>query len=524
MLPSISLGIVFVLGLAVSHLLIPLARSLALRWGLVDQPDGRRKLQGHAVPLTGGLAIFLAAVAVLGLAAVMPGPLGEALAGKGVGLLGLLLGAVVICTVGIADDLGCLRGRHKVLGQVAAVGVVLFFGVRIESIRLFDVTLDLGLLAIPFTAFWLLGAINALNLLDGMDGLLGSVAGILCMALGGMAYLMGDLATAAVAATLGGAVLGFLRYNFPPASVYLGDCGSMLIGLVVGVLAIQSSLKGPATVALAAPAALLTLPIFDTAAAIIRRKLTGRSIYCTDRGHSHHCLLRSGMSVRVALLVVSGLSLVTVFGVLASVAWNNEVIALLAAAAVVATLVATRLFGYAEFQLLRRRLANLVASFFDPPGAEARDVAVRLQGTADWGDLWLRLTETARTLELLSVELDVNAPAIQEGYHARWDRPGDDDEGINRWRADIPLRADGRPVGRVEITGEHDGECIPETIAVFGKLIAEIEQTVTVLATRYQAAGRVLSNSHRNGSRKEVTIKGANEGRLLCSDRVQSNV
>jgi UDP-GlcNAc:undecaprenyl-phosphate GlcNAc-1-phosphate transferase len=501
-----SLGIVFVLGLGVSLLLIPLARLLALRWGLVDQPDGRRKLQGQAVPLSGGPAIFLAAVAVLGLAAAMPGPLGEALVDKGVGLLGLLLGAVVISAVGIADDLRCLRGRHKVLGQIAAVGVVLLFGVRIESIRLFDVTLDLGLLAIPFTAFWLLGAINALNLLDGMDGLLGCVGGIICLALGAMAFLQGDLATAAVAVSLAGAVLGFLRYNFPPASVYLGDCGSMVIGLAVGVLAIQSSLKAPATVALAAPAALLTLPIFDTAAAIVRRKLTGRSIYCTDRGHLHHCLLRSGMSVHVALLVVSGLSLVTVIGVFASVAWKSESIALLAAAAVVATLVATRLFGYAEFQLLRRRFADLLASFIAPPGTEARDVAVRLQGNADWGELWLRLTESARMLELLSVELDVNAPVIHEGYHARWDRPGGDDEGTNRWRADIPLLANRLPVGRVEITGERDGQCVSEKIAEFGKLIAEIEQTVTVLAVRHQDPVRASVSSHRNGSRTEVSI------------------
>ncbi len=506
MSPEISLAIVFALGLGTALLLIPPARSLARRWGVVDQPDGRRKLQGQAVPLIGGLALFLASLAALGLAAALPGPLQQALAVKCTGLLGLFLGAVVICVVGVADDLHFLRVRHKFLGQLLAVGIVLGFGVRIESIRLFNFSLDLGLLAIPFTIFWLLGAINALNLLDGMDGLLGSVSGIICVAMGGMALMQGDLATAAVAASLAGAMLGFLRYNFPPASVYLGDCGSMLIGLVIGVLAIQSSLKGPATVALAAPTVLLTLPIFDTAAAIIRRKLTGRSIYCTDRGHLHHCLLRSGMSVRVALLVVSGLSLVTVVGVFASVAWHNEGIALLSGAAVVATLVMTRLFGYAEFLLLRKRFGNLFASFFSSPRTQARDVTVRLQGTEDWGELWLGLTECARRLDLLTVELDVNAPAIQEGYHARWDRPGRDDEGTNLWRADIPLLANGLPVGRVEITGERDGRCVSEKIAAFGKLIAEIEEKVSGLAVRRHAGGRATGTPHRIGSRKEVTI------------------
>ena len=342
----ISLLILFAAGFGVSLLLVPSTRMFARRWGLLDRPDGRRKLHGQPVPVTGGLAVLAASVLVLGLAAAVPGPLSQALAGKGPGLLGLLLAAVIICAVGTADDIHRLRGRHKLLGQLAAAGIVVLFGVRIESLRLFDYQLELGLLAVPFTLFWLLGAINALNLLDGMDGLLASVGGIISLALGVMALLEGDAATAAVAVVLAASVLGFLRYNFPPASIFLGDCGSMLIGLVVGVLAIQSSLKGPTTVALAAPLALFTIPIFDTAAAILRRKLTGRSIYCTDRGHLHHCLLGHGMSSRLALLVVAALCLVTVVGVLASIAWRNDGIALVAATTVIATLVLTRLFGY----------------------------------------------------------------------------------------------------------------------------------------------------------------------------------
>src|SRR5262249_45160095 len=131
-----------------------------------------------------------------------------------------------------------------------------------------------------------------------------------------------------------------------------GDAGSMVIGLVIGVLAIRSSVKGPATVALAAPMALLIIPIFDTTAAIVRRKLTGRSIYSTDRGHLHHCLLRNGLSRLGVLGLVSSLCLLTVLGVLASIAWNNEALALLSAAAPIAILILTRLFGHAELMLV----------------------------------------------------------------------------------------------------------------------------------------------------------------------------
>ncbi len=485
LLPLLAL---FACGVGINLLLIPAIRALALQGGLVDRPDGRRKLHGHSVPVAGGLAVLAASVAVLLIALVVPGPVGEAMGEKSAGLLGLLLGALTIGAVGVADDLRCLRGRHKLMGQLLAVGLVVAFGVRIEGVRLFDWQVELGLLAIPFTVFWLLGAVNALNLLDGMDGLLGSVGGIILLALGGMALMKGDASTAAVAFVVAGAVLGFLRYNFPPASIFLGDCGSMLIGLVVGVLAIQSSLKGPATAALAAPAALLTIPILDTAAAIIRRKLTGRSIYSTDRGHLHHCLLRRGMSVRLTLLLVSALCLVTVAGVLASVAWNNEILALISAAAVVLTLAVTRLFGHTEFVLVQRRIISVVVSFLSPPRREARQAALRLQGSADWSGLWARLADCAARLDLRSVCLNVNAPAIQEGYYAVWTRGDDGEEDEQElWRAEIPLNACGQTVGRIEVRGRRDGQCVATKIAAVAHLVAEIEEAVSGLALRRHA-------------------------------------
>jgi UDP-GlcNAc:undecaprenyl-phosphate GlcNAc-1-phosphate transferase len=498
----------FAAGVLGTLALVPPLRALARRWDLVDRPDGRRKLHGDAVPLSGGLTVLAVSVAVLGLAAVAHGPLGDALAAKATGLVGLLFGAVTICAVGVADDFRRLRVRHKLLGQAVAVAIVLASGVRIETVRLFDWHLDLGPLALPFTLFWLLGAVNALNLLDGMDGLLGTVGAIISLALGAMALMQGDVATAAVAVALGGALAGFLRYNLPPASIFLGDCGSMLIGLVVGVLAVQSSLKGPATVALAAPTALLTIPIFDTAAAIVRRKLTGRSVYCTDRGHLHHCLLRRGLSIRSALLVVSGLCLVTVLGVLGSVAWNNEALALLSAGAVVATLVLTRLFGHAELLLLRKQLTAVAASFLTRNGGAAREVAVRLQGSADWGELWARLTRCAARIDLQSARLDVNAPAIQEGYHAVWSRDGvrGDDDGQGLWRAEIPLAACGQTVGRVEVAGRRDGACVSAKIAELARLVAEIEEAVASLVVRHDAAQpRPTQPPHRNGALKEAT-------------------
>jgi UDP-GlcNAc:undecaprenyl-phosphate GlcNAc-1-phosphate transferase len=279
-----------------------------------------------------------------------------------------------------------------------------------------------------------------------------------------------------------GALLGFLIYNLPPATIFLGDSGSILIGLVVGVLAIQSALKGPATVALAAPLAILTIPIFDAAAAIARRKLTGRSVYTTDRGHLHHCLLRRGLSGRGVLVVVSVLCLLTVAGALVSLCLNNEVFALISAVLTVGILIVGRLFGYAEFLLVRGRLAMLAASFLRRrPSDTARVTEVRLQGSVNWQDFWRDLTEYACQLNFGAIQLDVNAPAIHEGYHARWQRLCEESENPGVWRAEIPLTLGGQTVGRVEVIGQRDGQPVWLKIAALTRLTDGLDARVAAL-------------------------------------------
>jgi UDP-GlcNAc:undecaprenyl-phosphate GlcNAc-1-phosphate transferase len=406
----------------------------------------------------------------------------EALADRWLKFTGLAVAAVIIAAVGVADDYRGLRGRYKLMGQLLAISVVVVCGVEVQSIRLFDRIIPLGPLAIPFTVFWLLGAINSLNLIDGMDGLLGSLGFIICASLALMAKFVGQDQAAIIATTMAGSLLAFLCFNFPPATIFLGDAGSMLIGLVVGVLAIESSLKGPATVALAVPAALLVIPILDTSAAIVRRKFTGRSIYTTDRGHLHHMLLRHGLSNRGVLLLVGGLSAMASLGALGSLYLNNEFFAVLAVLAVAGLLLVTRLFGHAEFLLIKERL---LAVWFvlrhGNDGGRVHQLVVRLQGSADWNELWKHVTTYAEQLELASVCLDVNAPALHEGYHARWGRVQSDVENPSFWRAEIPLAAGGQVVGRLEITGLRDDEPVWEKIALAGKIIEDVEAVLTSL-------------------------------------------
>ena len=469
----ISLLVVLGFSCALCLSLIPVARWLALRWGLVDQPDGHRKIHKRPTPMSGGLAIFISIIGSLGALLLMSeSGIADDLWNHGQTLLALLLGALVICAVGVVDDLGRLRGRHKLLGQIAAATVVVSFGSWVRGVQLFGMEVDLGWFGIPFTIFFIVATINSLNLIDGMDGLLGSVGVVLSLSLATMACLAGHGWAAAIAMALAGALFGFLRYNLVRASIFLGDSGSMLVGFVLGALSIQCSLKAPSTLAIALPLGLLVLPIFDTAAAIIRRKLTGRSIYTTDRGHLHHCLQRSGFSNSGTVAVVALVCLVACGSVLASKAFDNEWITLITAAAIVATLVLTRLFGHAEAMLIKGRLWSLLSSASVPAQME-----VRLQGTANWDHLWHVLRGSAFELNLKSMILDVNAPFLHEGYHARWGDAGDASEGRPFWQVQIPMTANGNSIGRLVLAGLPDAQPMWAKIATVMKVIEDYNAT-----------------------------------------------
>jgi UDP-GlcNAc:undecaprenyl-phosphate GlcNAc-1-phosphate transferase len=355
--------------------------------------------------------------------------------------------------------------------------VVIGCGVQVNRVNVFDLEVDLGLFSIPLTVFLLLGAINSLNLLDGMDGLLGSVGVIVCGTFGAMALVCGQVAAAWVAFALTGALLAFLRYNFPPATIYLGDSGSMLVGLVVGVLAIHGSLKGPATIALVAPLCVLIVPIFDTAAAIARRKLIGRSIFSTDRGHLHHCLLRSGLSRRGALLVVAALCLAGMAGGLISVMYRSEAAALLAAAAIVLSLVVTRLFGYSEARLVLKRLVHLARLGLRVPDRDGQAVlAVQIQGSLDWHRVWDRLLAGAGRLKLRQARLDIEEPALGESFHARLDRSRAVSDAPRELKIIFPLEVGGRVIGRVEVLGDRAATPLARTVADLTELVHEMER------------------------------------------------
>ena len=466
---------------ALSSLVLTLALTalvrVVARWiGMVDHPDGHRKLHKRATPLGGGVAVFLATAGVLAVLLVVPNPWRVALQESLGSLVGLLLAGFVIVAAGVVDDIRGLRGPQKIFIQCVAASLIIAGGLTIENVGIFGSVINLRWLALPFTLFWLLGAINSVNLLDGIDGLATTVGIILAATLGAMAMILlaaenpaaqpAKYTTMIVAIVFTGSLLGFLRFNFPPASMFLGDSGSMLIGLVVGSLAILGSFKGPGTVLLAAPLAVWTIPILDSVAAVLRRRLAGRSIYVTDRAHLHHRLLSLLGSNRKVLGVIAVCCAFTSVAALVSVYLKTDMIAMLSAVAVVVVFIVTGIFGRAELLLLTSRLRYFGHSLMANSGhgkSLIAETSVRMQGSRKWELLWETLTDAADSLSFSKIHLDLNMPAAQEGFTATWTRSAADDSRLS-WQIDVPLIVSNKPAGRLQIVCVCNGESVCEQI------------------------------------------------------------
>ncbi len=476
--------VVFAAACATSVVATTIVARIALRIGLVDRPDGRRKLHATPTPLGGGLAVFLASGATLAGLLLLENPWRAHLVAHASYLVSLWLASAVIVVVGLADDWIGLRGRQKVLGQLAAASALIAGGMVIQRIGILGWELELGLAAVPFTLFWLLGAINAVNLLDGIDGLATMIGLILTLAIGAMAVVTDHLIVSAVALVYAGSLSGFLRFNFPPAKVFLGDAGSMLIGLVIGSLAAQGSLKGPGTVLLVAPVAILLIPILDSTAAILRRTLTGRSIYCGDRGHLHHRLLeRFGSHFKVLATVAVFCGFTCAAG-LVGVFLKNDLVAMLSCVGLVAIFVVTGMFGRAEAHLLVSRARSLALSFARGPAGSrrVRQASVRLQGSRGWDRVWTDFMRRAESLPLDHIRLDVNLPVAQEGFHGSWKRCQGDDDQDRRWRIELPLAAGGQHVGRVVVSGVRNGQSVGQIMEQMIDVLEPFEDQMASVA------------------------------------------
>lgn len=438
-----------------SLVLTPIVRAIAIRFDIIDRPDDHRKLHGRVVARAGGTSILLSTLMVAASVAIYRFDWNFITAKQILPFASLLVAILIIWSVGFADDILNLRGRQKLLGQILAAVVLVLGGFSAKSVSVLGVFIELGWMSFPLTVIWLLACTNALNLIDGADGLCSTVGAIIFGALGILASMNGHFAEAAIAFAFCGALLGFLVFNFPPASIFLGDSGSLLIGMVAGALAVRCSLKGPASVTFLVPLSILFLPLLDSTMAIVRRKLTGRSIYTTDRGHIHHLLRGKGLSDKKLLLVVSVISLFTATVSILGLHLVGDWVGVLGVMFVFGILVKTRAFGYTEMILLLRRGSHFLMSFLEKTSSNEdciKQRAVQLQGSREWDKVWQTMMEFAEREQLSTLEMDLHVPWLEEGFHGTWKRNKLPDR-QERWNVNLPIFAGDRIAGSVRLCG-----------------------------------------------------------------------
>jgi UDP-GlcNAc:undecaprenyl-phosphate GlcNAc-1-phosphate transferase len=271
----------------------PIARSAALRFGVVDRPDGKLKDQADAVPYFGGLAIYLSVLIPLCLFYDFDSR-----------ILSILLSGTLVLLLGLIDDFGVLRPTAKFAGQLIAA-IVLIKGDVCIKIASFPPQLNLIL-----TILWIIGMCNAMNIIDIMDGLSAGTALIAAVFLFGVAVLNGHTLIAVFTVTLAGGLVGFLRYNFSPAKIYMGDTGSMFLGLTLGALAMIGDYTANNRLAFFNPLLFLAIPLFDTAYVMILRLIHGRSPFLGSKDHFAVRLKKKGWSATKIVLTSYAISAV----------------------------------------------------------------------------------------------------------------------------------------------------------------------------------------------------------------------
>jgi UDP-GlcNAc:undecaprenyl-phosphate GlcNAc-1-phosphate transferase len=297
----------FVLGAILTCILTPVVRYLALRKGFVDCPHRARKVHQQATPRLGGAAILISFLAVMGLAGVSVPQVREMLWGNNPILAYILLGTLGIFAVGFLDDLARLAPKTKLMGEFVVAGLVVWSAnltfTEIQFLGLGSVSIS-AWLGFGLATFWIVGMANAVNLIDGLDGLASGITLVGLIAVSVVGYLGGITSVTWMSTLLIGCLLGFLVYNSRPASIFLGDCGSLTLGYLAGCLTLLASLRGRGVLDGIFPVLAFALPILDCLFAIFRRTMRGRSPFSPDMEHFHHRLMAKGLSHGKAVLAM----------------------------------------------------------------------------------------------------------------------------------------------------------------------------------------------------------------------------
>ena len=473
-----SILLMFSLAFFLSLVLTPLVRDLALAGGWLDRPDGRRKTHRHAVPRLGGIAVHVAFALAFGAALMVFRDAPWLAPPVPAAFLHLLLACTAVMLVGLVDDLFGVPPLLKIAVQAAA-GLYLYnngYQIRLVS-NPFGDTLNLGALSLPITLLWFAGMSNAFNLIDGLDGLAAGV-GLFSTSIVFILALMNDRwEIVLLSVVLAGALLGFLRYNFTAASIFMGDSGALFVGFALAALAVRGSMKSSTAVGVLAPLLALGFPIVDTSMALLRRLVGGRGLLQPDADHIHHRIVRMGLTQQRTVVILYGVT--ALFGALSllTMTGQSHAIGLAAVIFTLVTWIGIRQLGYSELgeipRLLRRGLSL--------ERREASPVEALRQGLRRAGsvrEIQDVLKETVSSLGFERFELRLRVPAPPLPGSPAWDAWPASVEERRTWAWTIPLFHGAESLGEVVL------------VAALGRLSATLKasELVEVLSVDLAAA------------------------------------
>lgn len=339
---------IFIISLVFSLCLTPLAKRIGIHFGAIDLPDAR-KIHRTEIPRTGGMAIFFSFIISIFITKFFV----TTIIAKNFIIdersKYFAIGCMIAFGIGVIDDFKRLGPGIKFVFQVVAATIAFWGGIRIQSIGVGKFVISFGIISYFVTVFWFLLFINAINLIDGLDGLAGGISVFCCCMMIFLSMIRKDYWSALVFASLTGSILGFLRYNFNPASIFMGDGGSYFIGFAIAGLSILSSVKSQVSASILIPLIALGLPVFDAIFAPIRRFLVGKEMFKPDRSHIHHRLIEMGLSTKKAVLILYIITILLCCLAILVVNFRNEHIGFVLIIVGIGMIVIVQKLGYLEY-------------------------------------------------------------------------------------------------------------------------------------------------------------------------------
>ncbi|MCP4377534.1 MAG: undecaprenyl/decaprenyl-phosphate alpha-N-acetylglucosaminyl 1-phosphate transferase [bacterium] len=469
------------LALIATPLMVRAARS----WKVLDRP-GTRKVHSVAIPRLGGVAVFVALVIPVVVLQLFDTHFTRILSDpssyvRHVHVLALLVTGGIVFAIGLVDDMVGMGVRTKLVAQITAAAIACSMGIRIDYIGLSeDSIIEFGWWAWPLTILWVVSVTNAVNLIDGLDGLAAGISLIACSVLLVFAIHTQNVTMMVLMAAILGSLTGFLFFNFNPAKIFLGDCGSMFLGYFLATASVMCSMKSAALVGLALPAVALGLPIFDTLFSMLRRTLERRSMFAADRKHIHHRLIDMGLHQRHAVIIMYAITaLAAGIGMLMILVKDAGGIALILIGALLPSLLVFRAVGAmrireAFFTFQRNRT---IAREAKGQRRDSEGIRLRLQEAETLDQWWKALRRAAREMGFARMLIQLDLPG-EPARRLVWRLPHRQVGHDRMVQATFPMgyRKGGSPL-RVEIDVPVDDalESTGTSLALFGRLLDECD-------------------------------------------------